>query len=56
MDGSPLSPDDLGAVDGIASLLELLQEKLGWDLGAEDVDDLDDSHDELAALPSHATE
>ena len=58
MDGSPLSPDDLAAVDDVTSLLELLQDKLGWDLGAEDVDDLDDvtydwGPDELALKPEH---
>lgn len=58
MDGSSLSPNDLAAVDDVTALLELLQDKLGWDLGAEDVEDLDDvtydwGPEELALKPEH---
>ncbi len=58
MDVSPLSPNDLAAVDDITALLEILQDKLGWELDVEDVTDLDDvtydwGPEELALKPEH---
>ena len=58
MEGSPLSPNDLAAVGDVTALLELLQDKLGWELDVEDVTDLDEvtydwGPEELALKPEH---
>ena len=58
MDTSPLSPDDLARIEDVATLLELLQDKLGWELDVEDVTDIDDvtydwEPNELPLKPEH---
>ena len=55
---SALSPDDLTQVSDVQSLLELLQDHLGWELGTDEVDDLDTvtfdwTPDELQLKPEH---